>query len=112
MFLQSRLVYLSSAQDVSAQLGALLPGARKLLYASGSAQLGSVKRGSAASLLSAMCFAQVTLHDFSRKWSAQAALFQAAFGQVALCTLLHASALCRLLCASAQAFHLKMPMQF
>ena len=33
------------------------------------------------------------LHDFSRKWSAQAALFQAAFG--------HASALCRLLCASA-----------
>ena len=48
-----------------------------------------------------MCFAQVALHGFSRKWSAQAALFQAAFGQVALCTLLRASALCRLLCASA-----------
>ena len=48
-----------------------------------------------------MCFAQVALRDFSRKWSAQAALFQAAFGQVALCTLLHAGALCRLLCTSA-----------
>ena len=36
--------------------------------------------------------------DFSRKWFAQAALFQAAARK---CKLLHASALCKLLCASA-----------
>ena len=42
--------------------------------------------------------------DFSRKWSAQAALFQAAGRKLlsaSCCTLLHASALCKLLCASA-----------
>ena len=52
------------------------------------------------SLLGAMCFARTAPRDFSRKWSAQAALFQAAARKL-LCKLLHASALCKLLCASA-----------
>ena len=53
------------------------------------------------SMLGAMCFARTAPREFSRKWSSQAALFQAAAQQVALCKLLHASALCKLLCASA-----------
>ena len=62
------------------------------------------------SLLRAMCFARTAPRDFSQKWSAQAALFQAAARkllsascctQVLLCKLLCASALSKLLCASA-----------
>ena len=96
-FLQSTLAQLSSVQDGSAQLGC-----ESWLYASYFSRV-ALRNWLCASwpctrLLGAMRFARTAPRDFSRKWSAQAALFQAAARK-----LLSASCGTQMLCASCSA---------
>ena len=100
-FLQrGTLAQLRPVQDGSAQLGSVKVGLRKLLFASGFAQLApcnlALHESARHNVLCTNCAAR-----FLTKVVCASCIVPGCCAQVALCKLLHASALCKLLCASA-----------
>ena len=96
-FLQSTLAQLSSVQDASAQLGSVKVGSTQATFREWLSATGSVQAGSAR-----VCSAQCALRELRRAMSHESGLRKLHCSRLlrASCSL-HASPLCKLLCASA-----------